>query len=264
MSRLHDKLRNGGRLFGTFVQHMVNPAWAAMFSAEMFDFVVFNTEHNHVDMADFAPLAVAVKLKGIAPLVRLHARDGELAAKACDSEFEGVVLPYVEDVAELRWCILRAKHRPLAGVAAEHFLATGQYPSDKTRCYIEEKNRDVFVAAMIESVHALENLDAICSTPGLDAVFVGPNDLSVSLGIPEERDNPVFIAAVQKVIDVAARHGLPAGGHFSRMEHTMRTIRQGARFIPHSSDLRVIQAGFPEMMAAVRGGVASRPAEKVI
>jgi len=253
MMTLHEKLEKNGRLFGTFVQNMVNPAWAAFFTPKMFDFAVFNAEHNHLDMADFLPLALALKLKGVNPLMRVHTRDPEMVAKACDSGYDGVVLPYVEDIDELRRCILRGKHRPLNGAAADRFLATGEYPSDKTKRYIEEKNRHIFIAAMIESVDAIEKLDAICSTKGVDAVFVGPNDLSVSMGVPEERDNPDFVAAMQRIIDTAAKHGIPAGGHFSNPAHTRRQIEQGARFVPHSSDVRTIEFGFPRSVAEALG-----------
>ena len=264
MATLHQKLSNGGRVFGTFVQYMVNPQWSDLFPPAALDFVIMNAEHNPLTMADFVPLATALQMKGIAPLLRLHTRDPELAAKACDSGFAGVVLPYVEDVDELKQCILRAKHRPLNGAAGRRLIETGVYPSEKSRRYIEDKNQHVFVAAMVESVEAMENLDAICSVAGLDAVFVGPNDLTISMGIPEERDNPEFVDAMQTILRIAARHGVPAGGHFSKIEHTVRTIKQGARFIPHGSDLRTVQSGFPEMMSRIRGPLAKAPEERVI
>ena len=197
-------------------------------------------------------------------MCRVYARDPELVAKACDSVYGGVVLPYVEDVEELRRCVLRAKYRPLNGAAAARFLEGGGMPSEKTASYIAAKNRDIFLAAMIESVDAVNNLDDICGAEGVDAVFVGPNDLTVSMGIPEERDNPEFVEVMQLIIDTAGRHGIPAGGHFSNPRHTRRQIEQGARFVPHSSDVRTIEFGFPESVAAALGGEVKRGEERVI
>jgi 4-hydroxy-2-oxoheptanedioate aldolase len=116
---------------------------------------------------------------------------------------------------------------------------------------------------MIESVKAVENLDAICAIPGIDAVFVGPNDLTVSMGIPEERDHPDFIAMMQRIIDTAARHGVAAGGHFSQLAHAQRTIKQGGRFIPFSSDVRLITFGVADFLKAFGAG-RSATEEKII
>ncbi len=218
-----------------------------------------NTEHNALDMGDFHGMQFALQSRGIACLLRIHNRDTEDVAKACDAYADGVVIPYAEDAEELRRLVAAAKYRPLKGAAVERLLAEGRWPSDKTRRYVEEKSANTFFAAMIESVTALERLDALCAVPGLDAVFMGPNDLSVSMGIPEERDNPLFIDAMQRIIAVAARHGVAAGAHFSHLPHALRMIRQGARFIPFSSDLRFVQLGLVESLAALRG--ASGPAK---
>jgi 2-keto-3-deoxy-L-rhamnonate aldolase RhmA len=156
-------------------------------------------------------------------------------------------------VEQLRRLAAAAKHRPLKGEALERLLADGEWPSDKTRAAVEAKCANTLFVPMIESVRAVENLDAICSIPGVDAVFVGPNDLTNTMGIPEQRDNPAFVETIQRIIDVAAKHGVAAGAHFSKLEHARRLIRQGGRFIPFSSDARLIQAGVPTFLAALRG-----------
>jgi len=253
---LKEKLAAGGTAVGTFLAYVTNPAVVDVFPDDGLDFVILNTEHTALNMSDFHGLQYAFRTKGIACLMRVHNRDPEDVAKACDAFPDGVVVPYVEDVDELRHLVAAAKYRPLKGPAIEKIIKTGQFPSDKTREYVEQKCGGTFFCAMIESVTALENLDAICAVPGIDAVLVGPNDLSVSMGIPEERDNPEFIAAVQQIIDTAARHGIAAGAHYSRIEHAQRLIRQGARFIPYASDLRFIQHGLAETLIELRGTIA--------
>jgi 2-keto-3-deoxy-L-rhamnonate aldolase RhmA len=116
---------------------------------------------------------------------------------------------------------------------------------------------------MIESVRSVANLDAICSIDGVDAVFVGPNDMTVSLGIPEERDHPRFIETLQTIIDTAERHNLAAGCHFTKWEHMARLIELGARFLPYGSDMLSIQLGVAGFLSA-GGAVVQGLEEKII
>ena len=260
---LQAKLQNGGKVFGAFIQYMTSPSFVEILPESGIDFFIVSVEHNALDLADFLPMQWALKSRGIACLARVHNRDPEDVARVCDTFPDGVVIPYAEDVEELKRLIAAAKYRPLKGAALEHLLLSDEWPSDKTREYIAERCAPTFFAAMIESRKALDNLEQICALPGLDAVFIGPNDLTVSLGIPEERDHPEFIAAVQRVVDVAEANGIAAGAHFSRLEHTQRLIEQGGRFIPYSSDARVLQFGFAQNIRDLRGEL-QEGSEKII
>ena len=261
--RLKKKLANGGSVHGTFIQYITNPAIVDTFPAKGLDFVVINDEHNALDLGDFNGMQHAMAAKNIACLLRPYNRDPEMIAKACDAYADGVVIAYVEDVEELKHLVAAAKYRPLKGTALNKLIKTGEWPSEATRKYVEDKCKNIFFCAMIESVQALNDLDKICSVPGIDALLIGPNDLTVSMGIPEERDNPKFIDAVQKVIDVGQRHGIAAGAHFSMMAHTQRLIKQGGRFIPFASDMRYMQQGLANSLAAMGVG-QERSEEKII
>jgi 2-keto-3-deoxy-L-rhamnonate aldolase RhmA len=255
---LKQKLRDGKTVFGMFIQYVNNPSIVEVLPDRGLDFIVLNTEHNALDMGDFQGLQFALQTKGIACLVRIHNRDTEEVAKACDAFPDGVVVPYAEDVEELRRLAASAAYRPLKGEALERLVCHGQWPSDAARRYIEAKCANTLFVPMIESVKSVENLDAICSIPGIDALFVGPNDLTVSMGIPEERDHPAFVEIMQRIIDTAARHGIAAGAHFSKLSHAQRLIAQGGRFIPFGSDLRLIQQGTADFLKALGAGSADQ------
>lgn len=261
--RIKKKLAAGGTAFGMFFQYVDNPAIVEMLPDRGLDFVVVNAEHNALDMGCFHGMQFALATKGIACLLRIHNRDSEEVAKACDSFVDGVVIPYVEDVEELKRLVAAAKYRPLKGEGLERLITTGQWPSEKARRYVEDKCANTLCCPMIESVKSVENLDAICRIPGIDAVFVGPNDLTVSMGIPEERDNPAFIAIMQRIIDTAAKYGVAAGAHFSQLAHAQRLIRQGGRFIPFSSDARLIGFGVRDFLRDL-GAEKGEAHEKVI
>ena len=250
--RLKEKLQAGERVFGFFVVSMSYPTVVEVLPEEGVDFVVCTTEHNALDLADFMPLQYALRPKGVACLARVHSHDPWDIARVCDT-YDGVVVPYVEDVMQVRRMVAAAKCRTLKGEVLEHFVQTGEFPSDATRDYIAGRNANAVFCPMIESPRSVENLDAICAIPGIDAVFVGPNDMTVSMGIPEERDHPDFVAIMQRIIDTAAKHGVAAGCHFHKLEHSQRLIAQGGRFIPYGSDHQFIGEGVRGMLKALRG-----------
>lgn len=244
----------GHTVFGMLVQHAVVPAIVDFIPAGSIDFVIVSAEHNALDIADFMPLRYALAGRGIATLARTHSRDADDVAKVCDS-FDGVVIPYAEDVELIKRLAAAAVFRPLKGVALERVIKDGQWPSEKTRHYVtEEKCADTLFVPMIESVRAVENLDAICAIPGVSALFIGPNDLTTNMGIPNEYDHPDFVANVQKVIDAANTRHIPAGSWFGKVEQQLRAIRQGARFICHSNDGALLKDIMTTTFAALRKG----------
>ena len=250
---LKEKMMKGHTVFGTLIQHAVVPAIVDFIPDGSIDFVIVTAEHNALDIGDFMPLRYALAAKGIATLARTHSRDADDVAKVCDS-FDGVVIPYAEDVELIKRLAAAAVYRPLKGEALERAIKEGKWPSDKTRDYIEQKCADTLFVPMIESVKAVNNLDAICSIPGVSALFIGPNDMTTNMGIPNEYDNPEFIAVVQKVIDAADKRHIPAGSWFGKTEQQLRAIKQGARFICHSNDSSLLKDVMTQVFGALRKG----------
>src|SRR5262245_17843854 len=131
---LKDKLKNGETVYGTLIQHAVVPAVVDFIPDNSVDFVIVTAEHNALDIADFLAFRYALAAKGIACLARTHSRDADDVAKVCDS-FDGAVIPYAEDVEQLKRLAAAAVYRPLKGVALERVIKEGRWPSDKTRQY---------------------------------------------------------------------------------------------------------------------------------
>ena len=232
---LKDKLIKGETVYGTLFQHAVTPSMVDIIPPNSIDFAIVSAEHNALDLAEFLPVRYALASKGIACLARTHSRDPADVAKVCDT-FDGVVVPYVEDVEHAKQLAAAAVFRPLKGKVLERVLAKGKWPSKKTEEFIEQKCADTIFIPMIESVPAVENLDAICSIPGVHALFVGPGDMTVNMGIPKEYDHPDLIAMLKQIIEVADRHHVAAGCWFGQRDQAVRTIRQGARLVVYSSD----------------------------
>ena len=233
---LKEKLIKGERVYGTFFQHAVVPALVDFLPAGALDFVIVSAEHNALDIADFLPMRYALNAKGIACLARTHSRDPDDVSKVCDS-FDGVVVPYVEEVQHAKELAAAAVYRPLKGRALKRVLDKNEWPSPATKDYITKvRCADTVFIPMIESLAGIENLDAICSIPGVHAVFIGPNDLTTTMGIPNEYDHKDLIAMIKKIIDIADRHHVAAGCWFGKTDQALRTIRQGARLVVYAND----------------------------
>lgn len=251
---LKEKLVRGDVVYGTFFQHAINPAMVDFLPEGALDFVIVTPEHNALDLAEYLPIRYALASKGIACLARTHSRDPDDVSKVCDS-FDGVVVPYVEDVEQAKRLAAAAVFRPLKGQALDRVLTQNEWPSEKTRRYVTEERcaHTVFIP-MIESVAAVENIDAICSIPGVHALFVGPNDLTSTMGIPNEYDHPDLTAMLGRIIDAGNRHHIPAGCWFGQPEQALRTIRQGARLVVFSNDGLMLKNAMAAAFAQLRKG----------
>ncbi|HJO83811.1 MAG TPA: aldolase/citrate lyase family protein, partial [SAR202 cluster bacterium] len=125
-------------------------------------------------------------------------------------------------------------------------------PSEETRTYLENRNRNNICIIGIESVPAIENLDNILSVDGIDAVFVGPNDLSISLGVPDQYDHPDYEAALREVIRICKAHNVPNLFHHQTVELSTRWLREGVRWVLYSSDSRQMHNGVREDFGRIK------------
>jgi len=248
---LKEKLATGKTVYGTMFANSLDPAIVDWIPDGMLDFVIVTAEHTSYDIGDFFAVREALKLKGIACLARTHGRGYDDIAKVCDT-YDGVVVPYVEDYEEAKHLAAAAVYRPLKGKFLERVLATGKWPSKDTERFVAEKNAGTVFIPMIESVPAVQNLDAICSIPGVDALFIGPGDLTASMGIPGQYDHPDLVNMIQRIISTGAKHGVPAGSWFGTAAQQARTIQQGARFVVYGSDGLLMQDGMNLVFGALR------------
>ena len=145
------------------------------------------------------------------------------------------------------------KLRPLKGERLRKALQNQDSLEPELKSYLRNWNKENFLMINIESVPAMENLDDILAVPGLDAVIIGPHDLSCSLGLPEDYQNPTFLAAVQKIISKVRDNGLSIGVHFSEQpEVQIRMTEMGANIILHSSDISLYAKALKGEISIIR------------
>lgn len=266
-------LRAGRPVVGTLVVSP-SPHWPAAVATIGLDFVFIDTEHIALDRAQLAWMCRTYDALGLAPIVRIASPDPFLATMALDGGARGIVAPYVETADEVRRLVGAVKLRPLKGRLLQQALFDGAPLPGRLRTYLDAAGGGNALAVNVESRPALEALDDILSVAGLDAVLVGPHDLSCSLGVPEAYDDPAFLAAVDDIIVRARGRGVGVGVHafdpaMADLEEAW--IRRGANLILHAADLTSFVAALRARVAVVRrtagladeGAAASAAAEPI-
>ncbi len=230
-------LHEGRRVFSSAIVGM-SPQWPELAKKTGIDFVFVDTEHVPLDRTTLGWICQTYQALGLPPVVRLPCNDPFEACKALDAGAGGIIGPYLETAEQVRALVGAVKLRPLKGQRLAEALRDRKTLEPELADYLEKRNGDKILIANIESVPAIENLAEICSVPGLDAVLIGPHDLSCSLGIPEQYGHPHFDTAVRRIFSIARQHGVGAGIHFwTDMEQEIAWAKAGGNLVMHASDL---------------------------
>lgn len=251
-AELKATLQAGGRVYGTMITHGRNPRWAAALAGIGLDYIVLDAEHGPRSRAELADYLAACSGSAVAPIVRIPVPAGPYVTMALDAGAQGILAPYCETAAEVKEVIGAAKWRPLKGAALRRLMDSGAQVSAATRDYLEQRNRNTVAIIGIESAAAVDNLTEILQVPGIDGIFVGPNDLSISLGFPDQYDRPEYQETVQRIIDTAAAQGIATLVHHQTAELSAHWVRQGARFVLHTTDRRALAEAYRRDFAALR------------
>ncbi|HXW37385.1 MAG TPA: aldolase/citrate lyase family protein [Nitrososphaerales archaeon] len=245
---LKRKLGHGDVTFGTWVSigHTDVPD---ILETLGFDWLVFDTEHAPLNPAIVASMIQAVDDSKVCPIVRVGAPDQYLVKLALDMGAHGVLCPLVNSGAEAKTLVGYAKYPPsgIRGVAPRKAADYGlTFPK-----YLRTANDITIVAAQIETRLALDSLDEIASTPGVDILFVGPTDLTVSLGLLDDRNNAIVVDAMRSVVSACERRGKWPGVLAATPEEAKRDVELGFKFIGLGSDVRFMTGGARAFLQSV-------------
>jgi len=245
-------LADGGLVFGCMISAMGTTRFRSALQGATLDFVVIDSEHGSRDRHEIQDLCRMLRDIDVTPIVRVPATEAVWVAMALDAGAAGVLVPYCETVEEVAACVATAKWHPLKGEYLRRAVTEGVFPSEGTREYLAARHRESIVIIGIESEPAYERLDAILDVGDIDGIFIGPNDMTTSLGIPDEVTHPRYLEVIQGVIERSEARGVPVMIHQQTLETSTTAIELGARFVMHSSDARLMQVAMQEHMARLR------------
>jgi 2-keto-3-deoxy-L-rhamnonate aldolase RhmA len=240
MYNLKSKLKKGDLLVGTMISEVRNPNVAYMLAQSGFDFFIIDQEHGAYSPETLSNLIAVARGAGIAPIVRIPEIRRETILKPLDSGAAGLLVPQVNTPEQAKEILLHAKYPPAGNRGVALRRAHSLYQKVTPAEYLKQANEETFIAVQAETPTAIENLEAITSVSGVDAVFVGPFDLSVSLGIPGETNHPQEVEAINRVVEVCRKRRIASGIHLFDLKALKMWVEKGMRFVTYSSDIALL------------------------
>lgn len=240
IKRIRSQLADGGVSVGSWMQ-IPNGSVAEIMGASGYDWVAVDLEHGSIDTGQLPELFRALELGGTLPLTRIAESTPTACKHALDAGAGGIIAPMIESRAQLE-AVRDACRWPPAGRRGVGFSRTNLF-GQRFDSYREEAQAPLLVP-MLESCAALETVDEILSATGVDAVLIGPYDLSASLGCTGEFENPKFVSAIEMIRGAALRNRVAAGIHVvAKDEDQLRTrLSEGYRFVAYSIDAVMLAA----------------------
>ncbi len=251
MSTTKQKLRDGQVALGAWVM-IGHPTIVELYAGEGFDWICVDMEHTSTDIRMFHELALAVKGTGCDILARLHSCDPVQAKLVLDAGANGIIVPSINTRQEAELAVAMAKFPP-QGIRGASLCRASDFGRSFSP-YFSNHNDNVLVVIMLEHVDAVANIDEILSVPGIDATFIGPYDLSSSMGIAGQLDHPDLLAAQNTLVEACKKHNIPAGFHVVPTDNELvkTRIKEGYRFIGCGLDTEFITQGCRTMLKGVR------------
>ena len=245
------RLRKGESCVGTWLT-LADPVAAQMMAHSGLDWLTVELEHSHLTFEHAAQCCAIVAASGCVPLVRVPINSTENIKRVLDTGAWGVVVPMVNSRAEAQAVVNAARYRPLGQRSIGGQLPPLNFATDPAT-YFARANEEILVVVMAEHVDAIDRIDEILSVPGIDVVFVGPNDLHASYGAAPafESDLPAFNTALARVLASAKAHGVVPGIHVANAAQARRRMAEGWRFVAISSEAGLMMAHTREITASL-------------
>lgn len=237
---------------GTMVFEFNTPGIARIIAEAGADFLIYDMEHTGWSVETIRSLLATARAASLVPLARVPTTEYDFIARVLDMGALGVMVPMVESAEQARVIAAAAKYPPVGRRGAAFGVAHDDYTGGDILAKIESANREGLMIAQIETAAGLKNVDAIAATPGIDVLWIGQFDLSISLGIPGQFTNPELIGAMDAVVAACRRHGKVAGIMAPDLDTGRELLKQGFRMLAYSGDLWVYQAALRAGLAELR------------
>ncbi|HKA40468.1 MAG TPA: aldolase/citrate lyase family protein [Burkholderiales bacterium] len=233
-NRVKRILREGGLALGAYVGGIADPQIVEIIGHAGFDAAFIDMEHTSFDLRDVQLMVMAAERMGIAPIVRTPGFDPAFILRLLDMGVQGLQLPHINSAREAREAVKAVRYAPLG----ERGMMAGSRAADFGRIPLAEhmahSNREITLAIMIEELSALEEIDEIASTEGVDLVVVGPADMSRALGVAGQTDHPRLVETINQVAEAVRRSSV------TRLALPMNN----AVFPRNASQLRALGVGY--------------------
>ena len=246
-NRTKRKLNAGQPAYGV-ISTSDDPQLAELFGLAGFDFYMLDAEHGLLDPAQVVNVIRACERVNMTPLVRIGPKDPKLVLQYLDAGMMGVMMPGLETLDEIRMLVNAVKYPPVGKrgmglTRASGYIATGNEAVN----YINFSNEESMVIPQFEDAALIDHFEEMISQPGVDAVVIGPRDLSLNMGFPDGADHPEVQQMIDKVVAVCKKCGVAAGITAGSRADAAKQVARGATMILVIAQL-VIYAGSREFL----------------
>jgi 4-hydroxy-2-oxoheptanedioate aldolase len=246
-SRVLQRLRAGEVVRAVNMSRVTDPWLAEVIAWSGFDCIWFDMEHRAFGYQAIDPIALACRAGSIDLMVRIRKTGYNAPMGVLEFGANGIMVPHCRSAAEARQFVEWTRFPPLGRRGFDGAGADARYATADPLEYIEQANREVFLALQVEDREAVDAIDEIVAVEGFDLLFIGPADLSISYGVPMQTDHEQVRAAIRKVARATSRAGkwwgIPAG----TPETAQQMIDEGARLVACGSDHMLLVSGFRDL-----------------
>ncbi len=252
-SNLKERLKNGESILGTMVTTFDNPEISKILKVCGFDYFVIDCEHGSIDYGSVAAILSMAREVGIAAIIRIPEVKREVVLKYMEMGATGLLLPNTDTVEQAQLLVTYAKYSPLGNRGVSLLRPhTGFEPVNNAVEYMNRLNEKTILMVQIESPEGVENVEKMLDIEGIDAAFIGPNDLSQSMGIMGQYKNPDFIVAVDHVILSAKEKGKYAGIHLNTVDALQPWLDKGMKINLCANEVIYMMTAAREVMDKIK------------
>jgi len=246
-------LKEGRMQLGTNFGQLRSSEIPRLLAAAGFDWAFIDTEHGNFDLETVNDVCRVARLAGLCPVVRVADLQYSLVARALDSGAQGIIFPRMEDPKLLETALSWTKFPP-AGVRGYGLVASQtDYEAHSFSEVIDHVNENTLTVLQIESRRAVEAREEILSVPGIDAVMIGPADLSISMGVPGDFQHPTMVEAMEAIRDTCIRRGIAPGTQTRAVPQARFWKERGMKFLGCGNDIGFLFDKAKETAHALRG-----------
>jgi len=244
-NHVRQRLKAGEPSVGTWLA-LPSPEAAEYVSTLGFDWLVVDTEHNAIDIRTLSQMFGVIAPSGIAPMVRIPWNSPENFKRVLDAGAWGIVVPMVNSREEAEMAVEATRFPPKGARSVGGSIPAVRFGTNGGD-YLKHADDEILLVLQIEHIKGVEHADEILSVPGVDACFIGPNDLAASmgigLGVPLESDDERLNEAIKEIREACVRNGVAPGIHTSGAAGVNQRIAEGFQFLALASELKYLLGG---------------------
>ena len=257
LNEFKSKLENGEFVYGVFVKTS-DPMFNEIIGISGYDYVILDTEHGPTDIENQQNNIRACELRGILPIVRVPYIDDNVIGKALDIGAMGIQISQIRCAEDVKKVIKYAKFYPEGERGVCRFVRAADYSSLNRNAFFKKENEKIIII-QLEGKEAIDNLDEILEVDGYDIIFIGPYDLSQSLGVPGQISHPKVLAAMVDIVEKAKAKNKVIGTFTDDYSMVEKWKSLGVQYISYSTDSGIFSDASKNILRNLKSvGIKSR------